>query len=110
MSSSESTANDTTSKSDIKNPNQHTNDYMGNSTSTHDTSSLMGKSLDEAKLLIKEHDVFYGEVEHPITEICVVRVDGEPQSRIKDIRRFKGRMRLNVHIKSGKITKIESVG
>ena len=77
------------------------------------TDILIGKTVDEAEKFIELNNVFYpqyfGILNYKITEIRVVKIDGENQSRIKDIRDSEEKMRLNVYIRNGIITHIEDV-
>jgi hypothetical protein len=83
---------------------------MGTAYARESTDVLIGKPLEDARKYIEIHEVFFGNLEFPITEIHVCRKDGKPQSGIKDIRSSDGRMRLNVWTKNDVIIKIDHVG
>lgn len=65
--------------------------------------------LADAERFIESNDVYFGETEHPITEIQVTQEDDERLRAGKDMRDSRGRMRLNVHTRDGKIVKISHV-
>lgn len=74
------------------------------------TDYLIGMNVKEAGDFIKSNNVYYGNNDNPITEICLIRSNGKSIPRYKDIRRRKGRMRLNVETMNDIITKITTVG
>ena len=74
------------------------------------TDILLGKTRKEADTFILVNNVYFDDYDEKVTEIRPIKIDGETLKRIRDIRDSEGRMRLNVIIDRGIISKIESIG
>lgn len=74
-----------------------------------DADFLVGMTVAQATHCIEANEVYFGEMDHPVTEIRVCKRNGCNEQGSKDLRDHQGRMRLNVETEDGKIVKASHV-